>query len=287
MKIEKFFLTNYFKNKKSKPTVRVGLCLGGGGARGIAHLGALKAFEEYGIDFDFVVGCSAGALVGAFYCAGMNYQQIYDIAKTIKTKDIRSGRLGIFPSKNDGLIELIKNNIPYENIEDLPKKFCAVAVDLVTATEKHFDHGKLAELTASSCCVPAVFEPVRFDNMVLVDGGVMNNLPADVPKKFGCDYVISVDVNSTRGGNITSGKMIDSIVTSFKIMMKNNSASGYLNSDILIKPDTKRFKSTKPDGFDEMVEEGYLATVKAMPQIMELMNGEVEKKSVITNFFDN
>lgn len=286
MTVKRFFLKQYFKNKIKNSKFKVGLCLGGGGARGFAHLGAIKAFEEYGINFDIVTGCSSGALVGAFYCAGFDFDKMYDIASKLKTKDIKSNKFYILPSKNQGLIDLVQNNIDVKDISKLKKHFYPIAVDLISGKEMVFSTGDIAQIVTASCCVPGVFEPVRYNDMVLVDGGVLNNLPADVPKIKGCDYVVSIDVNSARGRGGEGQKMLDIIKTSFRLMIKNNCVKGYLNSDLIIKPDTKRFKSTKATGIDEMIEEGYVATVKAIPKIIDLMQGRAKKKPIFTNFYD-
>ncbi len=258
---------------KRKPTV-VGLCLGGGGARGFGHLGALKAFEEYGIKFDMVAGCSVGSCVGAFVCAQKSFKQIYNIAKNLDAKDIRRNKIKFMPSTTDGLEELITNNIKQKNIEELPQKLYIVSVDAKTGKEVIFDSGNLAKAVAGSCAVPGVFYAVGYNNMTLIDGGVMNNIPADVLKKNGCDVIITIDVNSTRGGGTSSDKFYDVFLASISIMMKNNSNKGYEYSDIVIKPDMKRFRSSKLDGYEAMIEEGYNATIASMPEILKLIKNK-------------
>ena len=258
--------------KKKAPVI--GLCLGGGGARGFAHLGALKAFEEYGINFDMVVGCSVGSCVGAFICSGKTFEQSYNIAKNLQAKDIKKNKIKFMPSSTEGLESLISNNIDKKNIEGLPKKLFIVSVDAKTGKEVVLDKGDLAKAVAGSCAVPGVFYAVQHNDMTLIDGGVLNNIPADVLRHNGCDVVITVDVNSTRGGGTSSDKFYDIFLASIGIMMKNNSNQGYLYSDIVIQPDMKRFKSTKLDGYESMVEEGYNATIAEMPEILKLINNK-------------
>jgi len=257
-----------------KKTTTVGLCLGGGGTRGFAHLGALKAFEEYGINFEMVVGCSVGSCVASFVAAGKTFKQIYNIAKELQVKDIKRNKIKFMPSSTDGLEELISNNIKQKNIEEMPKKLFIVSVNAKTGKEIVFDSGLVSKAVAGSCAVPGIFYPVNYNNMTLIDGGVMNNIPADVLRKKGCDVVITVDVNSTRGGGTESDKFYDVLLASIGIMMKNNSNQGYLYSDIVIQPDMKRFKSSKLDGYEAMVEEGYNATVAVMPEILKLIKSK-------------
>lgn len=250
--------------------VKIGIAFGGGGARGFSHLGAIKAFEEFGIKFDYVAGTSAGSLVGAFYAAGYSFQEMYDVVKTMRVKDIRKNVLPFTPSKLDGLINIVKGRLGDINVQDLPKPFSAVAVDLKSTKEVCISKGNLAKALAGSCAVPGVFQPVEFENMLLADGGLQNTIPADIPRYFGCDYVVSVDVNKSRTYGTESSKFIDVIMCSIRILMKSNAVRGYVNSDVVIAPETKRFKATKTDGLDEMIEEGYKATIDAMPAIMEL-----------------
>ena len=256
-----------FKKKKMK----IGLCLGGGGARGYAHLGAIKAFEEYGIKFDVVAGTSIGSFVGAMYCSNLGFEQMYSYAKTVQAKDVRKSKFGFMPSQTDGLQTLINKFVPYQKLEDLPVKLWVVAVDLKTGEEYNFSKGEIAPIVAGSCAVPAVFVPVKYGKYKLIDGGVMNNIPANLLRDDGCDVVITVDVNSTRGSGTKSDGTLDCIMASFSIMMKNNSKQGYEFSDIVIKPNTAKYKSTKLDGANEMIEEGYNATIKVMPQILSLI----------------
>lgn len=252
--------------------VKIGIAFGGGGTRGFSHLGAIKAFEEFGIKFDFVAGTSAGSLVGAFVAAGYSYEEMYDIVKNLREKDIRKNLIPFTPSKIDGVGEIITNNLGDINIEDLKVPYAAVAVDIKSTKEICLAKGNLAKAVMGSCAVPGVFTPVIYNDMILCDGGLQNTIPADVPRYFGCDYVISIDVNKSRTYGTDSTKVLDVLMCSIRILMKSNAVRGYVNSDVIIAPETKRFKSTKTDGMDEMIEEGYKAAVDAMPRIMEVFN---------------
>ena len=257
-----------FKGKNKK--VKIGLALGGGGARGFAHLGAIKAFEEYGLKFDYVSGTSAGSIVGAFYSAGYNYEQMYRVAESMDVKDIRTSKLVFMPSKSDGIEKVLKSELGDINIEDLPVPFSAVAVDIITMDECVITKGNLAKACAGSCAVPGIFQPVVFENRHLCDGGLQNTIPADVPKLMGCDYVVAIDVNKSRNYGTESTKLLDVLSCTIRILMKGNVVKGYLYGDVMIKPETKRFKSTKKEGFMDMIEEGYKATIDVMPEIMQL-----------------
>lgn len=261
-----------------KRKVKVGIAFGGGGARGFAHLGALKAFEQFGVKFDFVAGTSAGSLVGAFYANGYNFKELYEIAKNVRVKDIRKNVIPFTASKLDSLAEIVRKNLGDKNIEDSLIPFAAVAVDLKSAKEVCFRKGNLASAVCGSCAVPGVFQPVEYNDMILADGGLQNTIPADIPKYFGCDYVVAIDVNKSRLYGTNSTKFLDVLSCSIRILMKSNAIRGYVNADVVVGPETKRFKSTSTNGLDDMIEEGYKATIDAMPKILELFKMKPRKK---------
>ncbi|MDY5042288.1 MAG: patatin-like phospholipase family protein [Eubacteriales bacterium] len=265
---------------RKKPK-RVALVLGGGATRGLAHIGVIKALEENNISFDYVAGTSVGSLVGAFYAAGLTSDEMIKIAKGLKVKDIRSSIIPLVPSKTDGIKNLIINNLGDIDISQLKRHFCAVAVDIRSGNEIDFTSGNLANIVAGSCSVPGVFQPVKYGDYLLHDGGLANNIPSNVPKiVFDCDKVVAIDVNSTRGQGTESDKFFDTLLASMRIMMKSNSLKGYLNGDIVIQPDLKRFKSTKLDFVDEMIMEGYNAAIFEMDSIKNLINGKVIKEKI-------
>lgn len=265
----------------SKKPKRVALVLGGGATRGLAHIGVIKALEENNISFDYVAGTSVGSLVGAFYAAGLTSDEMIKIAKGLKVKDIRNSIIPLVPSKTDGIKNLIINNLGDIDISQLKRHFCAVAVDIRSGNEIDFTSGNLANIVAGSCSVPGVFQPVKYGDYLLHDGGLANNIPSNVPKiVFDCDKVVAIDVNSTRGQGTESDKFFDTLLASMRIMMKSNSLKGYLNGDIVIQPDLKRFKSTKLDFVDEMIMEGYNAAIFEMDSIKNLINGKVIKEKI-------
>ncbi len=267
--------TEYKPNKK----VKVGIAFGGGGARGFVHIGVIKAFEEAGIEFDAVAGTSVGSIVGAFYAAGYTSSQMQDAVKNLKVKDIRNSKLFFIPSSTTGIENLVTNNLGNLNFSALKKPLAVVAVDLISGDEIVFTKGNVAKAVAGSCCFPGFFNPVVYENMHLVDGGLQNNIPSDVLKLFDCDYVIAVDVNASRGEGTSSLKALDVLRASLSIGTKSNSVRGYLHADLVIKPDTKRFKSTSPEGKEEMIEEGYNETKLLIPEILKIISIKPKRKS--------
>lgn len=257
--------------KRDKHKLKVGLALGGGGARGFAHLGAIKCFEENGITFDYVSGTSAGSLVASLYSSGLKYEDMYKIAQNLSIKDIKRNKIFFMPDNTDGIENIVKTFCSKDLIEDLPIPTSIIAVDMITGLEVDITKGELSKAVAGSCCVPSIFNPVIFDSMHLCDGGLSNTIPSDVCKKHNCDIVIGIDVNPTRGQGTNSLKLLDILTASLRIMMKSNAVKGEIYSDILIAPNLKKFSSMSNEGWQEMIEIGYKATQEKMEEIKSLI----------------
>lgn len=270
--------------KRNKRKKKIGIAFGGGGARGLAHIGAIKAFEENGIEFDEVSGTSAGSLIGALYAYGVSADTMIEFAKTVTTKDILTNRVMPIQSKTDGIEAIIKQLIGDCRFDELVKPLTVVAVDLIAGSEVHLTSGNVAKAVASSCAVPGIFKPVEYDNYRFADGGLQNTIPADVIRNKNCDIVISIDVNSSRGQGTSSTKLMDIMMATLRIMMKSNAIKGEMFSDIVIKPDLKKFKSTSLEGAEEMIQIGYEETIKLMPKIKYLL--KIEKTKDFEELFD-
>lgn len=263
---------------KLKKYKKIGLALGGGGARGFALIGAVRAFEEENIKFDYISGTSIGSIIGAMLAGGITSEQMQDVATKIRVKDVRKSMVPFMPSSTEYVENIIIKMLGDIDVSDLKTPFCAVAVDMVSGNEVDITKGRLCKALAGSCAVPTVFNAVQFEDKLLFDGGLQNTIPADVLRKFGCDAVVAIDINSTRGNGTESKKYLDLLMASIRVMMKSNAIKGYLNSDIMIKPDLKRFSASKTTGMLEMIEEGYKATKAMMPKIKELFRHKKLKK---------
>lgn len=266
------------KHTKLTKKPKVGIAFGGGGTRGFAHLGALKAFEEEGIHFDEVAGTSVGSVVGALYAYGLTADEMIEIGKNIKPKSIRSKFLF---SDTTGIQALVKQSIGDILIEELKLPFTAVAVDIKSGKEVHFTKGSVCKAVASSCAVPLIFNPVEYKGYRLFDGGLANTIPADVLRNDGCDVVISIDVNPTRGVGTESLKVMSMLNASLGILMRSNAVKGKVFSNVCIEPYLKEFKSTQTTGYQEMIEIGYNEAKKRMPDIKQLL----KKQGFWSKFF--
>ncbi len=262
------------KKGKLKRKGVTALCLGGGGARGFAHIGAIKAFEEAGLQFDIIAGTSAGAIVGALYAYGISADRMLDYGSVLSNRDIHNGNL-LMPNDPVKIARIITDFIGDATIEDINarqgKRFACVAVDLITANQIFFTKGHAATAVSASACVPLFFRPVVYNGMHLVDGGVLNNIPTDLCRILGADNVVTVDVNPTRGEGSDKLSTPSVIKTVFSIMSTNASISGIVDSDVLIPVDTDEFSSASKEGFSEMYKRGYDAAKNKIYDITKVM----------------
>ncbi len=268
-----------FKRRKN---VKIGLALSGGAARGIGHIGVIKAFEEMGVEFDVIAGTSAGSFVGALYAYGWDSQRMIDALGTLKTKDIRKSNWFILPSSTDTLIDTVDKLMGGQKVfSDLPKRFVAVATNLKTGKEVRIESGSVSKAIASSCAVPGAFKPVQWDEKLLCDGGLVNSVPVNVCRELGADYVIAVDVNISRGDGREINGFGDLINSTIGIMLKSN-ATSYLDlADVVLAPELKSFKSAKLENAEDMIREGERVVNEKRDEIIAILNAKPKKKDIV------
>ncbi|MCK9200699.1 MAG: patatin-like phospholipase family protein [Gallionella sp.] len=195
---------------------KIGLALGSGSARGLAHLGVIRAIEEAGIEVDFIAGSSMGALIGAIHAAG----KLDELEATFKTFDWKTmatffdvvlPKSGLLDGARVG--ELVRAHIHADTIEMLPKAFAAVATDIVSGEEVVIRSGDVIEAVRASISVPGIFTPVRSNGHILVDGGLTNPVPVSAVRSMGAEFVIAVDLNH----EIVAGKNMKPLLATGKV----------------------------------------------------------------------
>lgn len=276
-----------FKRKNSDELsvnrrVKIGLALGGGGARGIGHIGALKAFEELGIKFDYIAGTSAGSLAGCLYAFGKSASEIEEFIKNAKKSDfLRHSIPFIKPAKADGLEDLINTYLGDITVfSELKIPFCAVCTDLKTGKEVDFDYGNVAKVISGSCAVPGIFTPVVYEGMHLVDGGLRNNVPADIVKKMGANVVFAIDVNHLRGTGTDSLSTVSVLSSTIGIMMQAKVDETIGDADLIFTPALEEFSPLKLERIDEMIQIGYdtvMANKHKIKKMLELNPNKINK----------
>lgn len=279
----KNFFQNLFKKKtqkQEKSPLKTGIVFSGGGVRGLAYIGVMKALKEAGIDFDMAAGTSIGSFVAAMYAAGISIEDMEKKALSIKQKDFHNAKWFVLPSKTDKFEKIVAEMLKGFSFENLKKPLCVVAVDVKTGKEEHIKSGNLVKAIAGSCAVPGVFQPVEFEDKRLVDGGLLNNIPADALREMGADIVISLDINPNRGYGTNSTKITDLLKASLRILMTSNAVNGYIHSDYIIKIDLNDFSQLKISDTAELIKRGYDGTKKVLPEIFAALNKEEADKLI-------
>lgn len=255
---------NLFKKKKT------GIAFGGGATRGLAHIGAIKVFEEYDIKFDLVAGNSAGSIVGALYAAGFTAQKLYDIAKNLSAADILGlnlKRKGLF--KSDKLEELLRKHLDEKTFADLEIPFRCVAVNLRDGELVEFYEGPVVRAVRASCSVPGVFSPTPIDDHLFVDGGILNSVPSDVVQGMGATFTVAINLNSDRGQLSEPKTGFDVMWSALKIAWNENTIQKLQNVDVVIAPDLKDYTYYDLKHIDKMVELGEKATRAQLPALLK------------------
>lgn len=283
------FFDFFKKNKESddgtvqvNKKVKIGLALGGGGARGFAHIGVLKAFEELGIECDYIAGTSVGSIIGSLYAFGKTPKEIEDIAKGLKRSDLMKKAIPVIHTVKPDRIEQQLNKIfgDITVFSELKIPFVAVCTDLKTGKEVDFDYGDVAKVVSASCALPYVFSPVVYEGMHLIDGGLRNNVPADVVRKMGANVVFAIDVNRLRGTGTQSLSTISVLSSTIGIMMQSKIDETLAQADMIFTPALERFSPLKFDGIDEMIEIGYntvMANKDKIQRMLELNPKKIDK----------
>ncbi len=289
-----------------RPTV--GLALGGGSARGLAHVGFLAWLHENRIPVNYVAGTSMGGLVGGAYAAGMDPAELAEVLRGVdwdlmflgeppyrqlefrRKQDrrqlpikvevgLKNGfRLpsGLDPGQQVGLL-LSYISLPYTsdlNFDELPTPFRAVATDMDAAEVRALESGSLSQALLATMAIPGVFPPVRIDGALLADGGMLNNVPADVVRSMGADIVIAIDV-----GNRETDENFDALSQASRaisVMMESATRAALQEADIVVRPDLEGFGSLDWRRSDALAERGYQAAAAISEQLLVYAVSEAE-----------
>ncbi len=264
------------KNKNLK----LGIAFGGGGLRGIGHIGVLMALEELGIEADYVAGTSAGSMVGGLYAAGYSPKKMVEELKKLRVKDIRDSHLIWKPSDSSNIEEAMRNIFGKDLLfSELKTPLTIVAVDIRSGKQVNITSGSVAKASSGSCAVPGVFTPVVYEDMHLVDGGLTCTVPADVVRKMGANAVLAIEVNRARGSGTDSLKLIDVLKSSLGIIMQANVKNTLEYADLVLKPDLESFSSSKLGDIDAMVKAGYDAVMQNKERIIKLVTKKPKRKA--------
>lgn len=266
-------LFSWLFKPRTESKIKVGLALGSGGAKGFAHLGALKAFEENDIEFDVVAGTSIGSVVGAFYCAGYSSTDINELLRRIDFGEVKN--LFMLNMDTSGMFKVIDREIGSMNIQDLKKPFKAVATELETGEEKVFDSGNVAEALCASSCIPPFFKPVLVGGKRYVDGAYTNSIPADLVKGMDADYIVGIDLSTPD----SKKSILSKIFPTYKSKVEKPWEKGYKYSDVMLHPDLNGFSSISFWEGNRMYDIGYNHAISFVSKIKyDIENLKAKKK---------
>ena len=258
------------------PKIRIGIALGGGAAKGFAHIGVIKMLEANGLKIEFVSGTSAGSVVGAMYAGGMDSFSMQQQAFILEESSIRdislfSGGLIKGLKLQDYVNAMVKNR----PIESLRKPFAVVATQLETGQRTVFTRGNTGQAVRASSSVPGVFEPVRIGRFNYVDGGIVSPVPVDAARQLGADLVIAVDISSKVTGKAPEG-MLGIVNQSIMIMGQKLGEQELARADVVIRPRVNAIGPAEFEQKNQAILEGEKAALAALPQIRARI-GQLQK----------
>ena len=273
-------------DKNKKPTTKkqqIGLALSGGGALGFAHIGAIQALEEHGVKPDFISGSSMGAIIGAIYCAGYSPAKIMRIIqaeKLYKLDKLMSPNLNFKQkglSSHATLRATLKELIPHDCFDSLEIPFAVCVTNITSGTYEYYYSGKgIVEYVVASASIPGVFDPVVIKNTTYVDGGVLNNLPAEILHQKGCDYIIGVDVLPFLP--VEKKSILDITLWSIRLMQHSNTQNGIKYCNWLIESNAiEKYNEFEFDKYKEIYQYGYKAMteyIHSHPEMIETITGK-------------
>jgi NTE family protein len=247
---------------------RLGLALGGGGARGLAHIGVLKVIEEEGLKADLVAGTSVGSLIGALYCCGFTWKQLHELARSTDWSDLVAftvPRLGLVDARK--LERLVGRLAGGRTLQELPIPFRAVAVDITAGEEVVLAEGSVAKAVRASSSIPGIFEPVRWEGRLLVDGGLLDNVPSAVVRDMGADVVLAVNLSGERAKSRPPENILDVMLYSLQVIIHGQGLTGSAAADVAVVPDLAGFSYRNLGRLEEMVQRGEAAMRAALPAL--------------------
>jgi NTE family protein len=275
LRIAKEKLREFASGDGAERTARpkIGLALAGGFARGIAHIGVLRAFRDAGIPIDCVAGTSVGALIGAGYCAGVSLERMQEIGQSTTFADF--GRwtpswLGL--ATNQRMEKYLSRMTPATTFAELKTPLAISATDINEGVTIYYLNGAIAPPLRASCAYPGLFVPIQYEGRTLVDGFLTAPVPVEGALIQGADIVIAVYLEA--GGIANPRTAVDVISRSFNIIQKHTDVTWRQQADVIIEPDVSTFAWDDFTKTPELVAAGEVAAIKAVPEIVAFLRGK-------------
>ncbi len=252
-----------------KRAPRVGLALGGGAARGFAHVGVIQVLEESGLRPDLVVGTSAGSLVASIYASGRSGAQLQQVAESMEEAAFTDWTLPFFSRgvlRGEALARYVNTQVGGKLIEDMAMPLGIVATDLGSGQGVLFQRGDTGSAVRASSAVPSVFLPVRISGREYVDGGLVSPVPVRYARQMGAELVIAVDISSAPEGN-PAGDTLQILLQTFAIMGKSINNYELRDADVVVRPSLPGVKGADFASRRKAIDAGRAAMQQALPQL--------------------
>jgi len=246
---------------------RLGLALSGGATRGFAHIGVLRALEENGIRPDFLSGTSIGAFAAALYAFGVPLPEIRSVAQgmtPVSVSKLKLSRYALF--SNEELARLIQSKIGKARMEDARIPLAIIAVDIGTGEKVVLREGEVAPAVMASNAVPGIYRPVIIDGRMLVDGGIMEDVPLSPLGPMGADTIVAVNLSANRRYRQPED-IIDILLNAFDLAIDEDTKMHVKAADVLIEPRLSDFRSMDVSQIDELIAEGHRAAAASVGKI--------------------
>ena len=259
-----------------KKNLKIGLVLGGGAARGFAHIGVIQVLEEAGIRPNLVVGTSAGSLVAALYASGKTGTQLQKVAEMMEEATFADWTLPIFSRgmlRGEALSRYVSTQVNGRLIESMPLPLGIVATDLNNGQGVLFQRGDTATAVRASSAVPALFQPVKISGRDYVDGGLVSPVPVRYARQMGAELIIAVDISSAPESNAASDTL-QILMQTFSIMSKSINNFELRDADVVVRPALMGVASSDFGARRRSIEAGRVAMHALLPQLRVAMNGE-------------
>src|SRR5260370_15168026 len=271
------------EQKEPRERPRVGLALGGGFARGIAHIGVLRVLREAGIPIDCVAGTSVGALIAVGFCSGASLDEMAEVGATTSFTDF--GRwtpswLGL--ATNQRMEKYLARFTPVKTFEELQTPLAIATTDISAGVSVYYSHGPIVPALRASCAYPGLFVPIQFEGRTLVDGFLTAPVPVEGVMLLGADVVIAVYLES---GNIEEPRTFTDVLSrSFNIIQRHGDLAWRTQADVIIEPDVKNFVWDDFTKTPEMIAAGEAGALAALPEVRAMLSGEKNDSAAQSDF---
>jgi NTE family protein len=262
----------------------IGLALGGGFARGFAHLGVLKVLEQHHIRVSHIAGTSVGSVFGAAYASGAPLARILAASRTIRFRDIARwsvSRLGL--ASNHRLADIIERVFDSKQFEDMRIPLAVVATDLASGDPVVFRQGPLVEAIRASCAYPGLFEPIQIGTRCFVDGGLVAPVPTQAVRQIGASLVVGVSVGTQDASRTPPKNIFQVVARAVSAAQKHQLDSWERHADLVIRPDVQDVSWDDFGRASEAIEAGEAAASLALPRIRQLLATSEQSATLVKN----